>query len=88
MSNTPKIYQLYHDKEHAVLKVAPLQSIFYNTSLDKMLDINTPNVIVRYNEFYFFSFSRKSLVELARKMKDEWVQELEMKLATYNSIKI
>lgn len=83
-----KIYQLYHDKEHAILKVSPMHSVFYNCYIDKMLDKNNPDFVAYYNNRYFFSLSRKALVAMAKQMKEEWIQELEMKLEIYKNIKI
>lgn len=82
------IYQLYHDKEHGILKVSPLQRVFYDTNIDHQLAPFHEDYILFYNDFHLFSRSRKALVELARKMKEEWIQELEMKLEIYKSIKI
>lgn len=84
----PKIYQLYHDKEHGILKVSPMQRVFYNTNIDHRLAPFHEDYILYYNEFHYFSHSRKALVELARGMKEEWIQQLEMKLDIYKNIKI
>lgn len=83
-----KIYQLYHDKKHGILKVTPMHSVFYNCYIDKMLDKNNPDFVAYYNEQYFFSFSRKVLVQKAREMKEEWIKEVKVKLEMYKSIKI
>ena len=83
-----KIYQLYHDKEHAILKVSPMQRVFYDTNIDQQLAMFQEDYILHYNHCHYFSRSRKALVELARKMKEEWVQQLEIKLEIYKSIKI
>lgn len=83
-----KIYQLYHDKEHGILKVSPMHKAFYDTYIDHQLAPFHEDYILYYNDCHYFSRSRKALVELAREMKAEWVQELEMKLEMYKSIKI
>ena len=83
-----KIYQLYHDKENAILKVSPMQKVFYGTHIDQQLAPFHEDYILYYNHCHCFSRSRKALVELARKMKEEWVQQLEMKLELYKRINI
>ena len=83
-----KIYQLYHDQEHAILKVSPIHSVFYDTNIDQQLATLHEDGILYYNNCHYFSRSRKALVELAKKMKEEWIQQLEMKLEIYKSIKI
>lgn len=83
-----KIYQLYHDKENGILQVSPMIKTFLNTYVDKDL-INQPqDYILYFNSYYFFSLSRKALVQKAREMKEEWIQELETKLEMYKNIKI
>jgi len=84
-----KIYQLYHDKEKGVLEVSPMAKHFYTTIyVDKSLADQSQDYIVYYNSNFFFSLSRKALVQKAREMKAEWIQELEVKLEMYKSIKI
>lgn len=83
-----KIYQLYHDKEKGILKVSPMAKVFLNTYIDQNLANQPQDYIVYYNSNYFFSLSRKALVQKARDMKTEWVQELEIKLEMYKNIKI
>lgn len=83
-----KIYQLYHNKERATLKVSPMRKAFYNTNIDKMLAQQDKEYVLYYNTFYLFSFSRKALVQLARNMKEEWIAEAESKVEMYKSIKI
>lgn len=83
-----KVYQLHHDKSKAILKVSPMSKAFYHmTYVDKLLT-NATEEIIYYNTNYFFSFSRKALVQKAREMKEEWIKELEVKLEMYQSIKI
>lgn len=83
-----KIYQLYHDKEKGILKVSPMHRMFYDTNIDHQLAPFHEDYILYYNSFYYFSRSRKALVKLAREMKEEWIQQLEMKLEIYKNIKI
>lgn len=83
-----KIYQLYHDKEHGILRVSPMQKVFYDTNIDHQLAPFHEDYILYYNHCHLFSCSRKALVELARNMKTEWIQELEVKLEMYKNIKI
>lgn len=83
-----KIYQLYHDKAHGIIKVSPMHKSFYDTNIDHKLALFHEDYILFYNDSHLFSRSRKALVELARKMKEEWVRELEVKLEIYKNIKI
>lgn len=84
----PNAYQLEHDKEKAILKVSPIKTTFCKTYAHKALDDKPQDYIYRYNDNYFFSFSRKALIQKARQMKEEWVKELEVKLEMYKGIKI
>lgn len=83
-----KIYQLYHDKEKGILKVSPMKKTFFNTYIDKDLANQQQDYILYYNQCFFFSLSRKALVQKAREMKEEWIKELEVKLDICKSIKI
>ena len=83
-----KIYQLYHDKEKGDLRVSPIQRVFDNTYIDKALTDKPQDYIYCYNDCYFFSLSRKDLVQKAREIKEEWIKELEVKLEMYKNIKI
>lgn len=83
-----KIYQLYHDKSKAILKISPMIKAFYGTTyIDKLLT-NATEEIIYYNTNYFFSFSRKALVQKAREMKEEWIKEAEEILEMYKNIKV
>lgn len=82
------IYQLEHNKESGILKVYPIKKTFYKTYADKALTDKPQDYIYCYNPNYFFSFSRKALVQKAREMKSEWIKELEDKLEMYRNIKI
>ena len=82
------VYHLYYDKENAILKVSPIKKIFYKTYVDKALADKPQDYIYHYNENYFFSLSRKALVQKAREMKEEWIKEVEVKLEMYKKIKI
>ena len=84
----PKIYQLEHNKESGTLKVSPITKVFDKAYANKVLTDKPQDYIYHYNSNYFFSFSRKALVQLAKKMKEEWIKELEDKLEVYKSIKI
>jgi hypothetical protein len=82
------VYQLYHNKKEATLKVSPIKKIFYKTYADKALADKPQDYIYYHNENYFFSLSRKALVQKAREMKEECIKEMEVKLDMYKSIKI
>lgn len=83
-----KIYQLYHNKEKATIRVTPMSKMFYHKTYVDQLIASATEEIVYYNSNYFFSLSRKALVQKAREMKEEWIKELEVKLEMYKSIKI
>jgi hypothetical protein len=83
-----KIYQLYYDKKEGILRVSPMAKTFLDTYIDKNLANQPQDFILYYNPYYFFSLSRKALVQKAREMKEEWIKELEVKLEMYKNIKI
>jgi hypothetical protein len=83
-----KIYQLYHSKADGILRISPMQKVFINTYVDKGLANQSQDYVLYYNQNYFFSLSRKALVQKARKMKEEWIKEQEVKLDMYKNIKI
>ena len=83
-----KIYQLYHSKADCALKVSLIQKVFANTYVDKGLANQPQDYILYYNQNYFFSLSRKALVQKAREMKEGWIKEQEVKLEMYKNIKI
>ena len=82
------IYQLYCSKEEGALRVSLIKKMFYKTYADKALVDKPQNYIYSYNPNYYFSLSRKALVQKAREMKAEWIKELEIKLEMYKNIKI
>ena len=82
------IYQLYHDKESGILKVSLIKRVYDKAYANKALTDKPQDYIYNYNPNYFYSLSRKALVQKAREMKAEWIKELEVKLEMYKSIKI
>jgi hypothetical protein len=84
-----KIYQLHHNKTAGILRVSPMAKMFYyDTYVDKGLANKPQDYILYYNQNYFFSLSRKALVQKAKEIKEEWIKESEMKLEIYKNIKI
>lgn len=90
-----RAYQLYHDKNNFILKVTPLHKVFSNYPfINSHLENQPQNYIYYYNSKYYFSLSRKALVQKARELKEEWigeaeglVREAENKLQLYKNIK-
>ena len=88
MTIKPRAYQLYHDKENAVLKLSPIKKVFFNAYVDKCMVDKPQDYIMTYNQNYLFSFSRKALSQRAREMKAAWIKEAEDKLEMYKNIKV
>ena len=76
------MYELYHDKNKHEIRIKPLRNLFdhVRSQLNE-----TP---LRYNDYYWFCTARKPLVELAKKIKDSWIGELEESLDRVNKIDI
>lgn len=78
------MYKLYHNKngrELEVSKVKENQKWFLGLSCND-------NEIVRYNDCYYVSKSRKALNELAKQIRAEWIKEAEEVLEKYRKMEI
>lgn len=80
------MYQLYVNKKEYgnkyELKVKPLQAAF------KKRDFVITDEIMRHNNNYYFCKNRKSLIEKAKQIKQEWINEVEQELGKLKDIKI
>ena len=89
MTKSKQVYQLYHDKDKRLLKVSQCNKIFYNDpAIFLQFRNQSEDFVYYYNPNYYFSSSRKMLVQKARHLKEEWIKELESKLYLYKNIKI
>lgn len=78
------MYKLYYDKngmEIEVSKVKNFQKWFLKISCNG-------DEIVKYNDCYYVSKSRKALNELAKEIKAEWIKEIEQLLERYRNMEI
>lgn len=80
MGEVTTMYQLFHDKEKCILEIKPLKDVFKNVKITDEL--------LRYNQNYFFCNNRKSLKEFAERMKQEWIDEAQVRLDAVTQIKI
>lgn len=74
------MYSLYYDKEKGIIKVKKTSKILQN--------VEHKEEVTYYNSCYYLCLYRKPLVELARQMRDEWVEEYEGKINDLKSLKI
>ena len=83
------MYQLYIDKDVCKLKVTPLQTAFQKVGEIVKLEKNGSDTdILYYNSFYRMCKTRKVLVQLARDIKAEWLQEAMEQVKKIEEIKI
>ncbi len=85
------MYQIYYKRNDYKIDVKPLSKTFKNGVLMKnfIRDAeHNPGMIIRYNDCYSFSTSRKALVEFGRELKEKWISELKDEISRFESIKI
>lgn len=78
------MYKLYHNKNGMELEISKVKA---NQRWFLELSCNDDE-IVRYNDCYYVSKSRKPLNELAKKIKTEWIKEAEGLLEKYRNMEI
>ena len=74
------MYSLYFDKKSGGLKIQRGYSGFSG--------YNFPDTPYRYNDCYYLCKTRKPLAELAKEMRDEWIDELKSRITALESLKI
>lgn len=78
------MFSLYHNKkeiEIRIEKVKDYKKWFLELSCNE-------NEVVRYNDCYYVSNSRKALNDLAKKIKEDWIKEHEELLKKYQNMEI
>jgi len=84
------MYQIYIDRDKTKIQVKRLlksmDNYFTKESLQKAQE--NKGEIVRYNEYYYFSTSRKTLLEFGRKIKQNWIEELREEIKRIEAIEI
>ncbi|OHD20794.1 MAG: hypothetical protein A2Y34_07120 [Spirochaetes bacterium GWC1_27_15] len=76
------MYQLYQNKNDAIIKIQKLSKVFQ----DKESRIT--DEIMIFNDVYSFCKDRKKLKQKAEEIKQEWVNEAKALLEKYENIKI
>ncbi len=82
--NDKKVYTLFVDRYF--LQIKNSHKAFQNKFVYERLDKLEENSVIKHNENYFISYSRKELVKTAEKIAKEWKQELEDNLNKVNDI--
>lgn len=73
-------YTLYVSKNDAKIVVKKASTVFKNCKFT--------DDVVAYNDCYYFSTNRKKLIEKAKEIKNQWVEEARKTLEKYESIEI
>ena len=85
------MYQIYYSKKGYKIDVKPLAKVFKDGTLTRKFITdaeNNPGEVIRYNNCYSFSTSRKALVEFGHSLKEKWIDELRDEINRFESIKI
>lgn len=85
------MYQIYYSRYNYRIDVKPLSKTFKNGILTKNFlkgAEENPGKVVKYNDCYSFSTSRKALLEFSREIKEKWIGELKDEISRFESIKI
>ena len=85
------MYQIYYSRNNYRIDVKPLSKTFKDGMLMRnfLRDAEeNPGKVVRYNDCYSFSTSRKALLEFGREIKEKWIDELKDEISRFESIKI
>ena len=85
------MYQIYYSRYNYRIDVKPLSKTFKNGILTKNFlkgAEENPGNVVKYNDCYSLSTSRKALLEFSREIKEKWISELKDEISRFESIKI
>ena len=82
--NKLKVYALYHDKRHRIIKIECASRLL--SEYERLYASNEE--IVYYNENYYLSLNRKALLYKGREMKQQWIDECKEELRLIEAIKI
>lgn len=81
------MYQLYMNEGTLELKISTISSALRDTCVVILKDKDS-DVILNYNNHYKISKSRRALMQLAWKIKDEWLQQAKERVQKIEEIKI
>ena len=82
------MYQLYINEGTLELKVSQLEKHFLNEMCVSMLKDKEGDAILNYNKYYKVSKSRRALMQLAWRIKDEWLKQAKERVQKIESIEI
>ena len=83
------MYQLYIDKENFKLKIYPIQACLkYDRQILMYKSRGRDDEILHYNDLYAICKTRKVLLQYARNIKAEWLQEAKDRVEQIEAIKI
>lgn len=74
------MYSLYYNKEEGIIRVRKTHAALKN--------VEHKEEVTYYNDCYYLCLKRKTLIEFARQMRDEWIKEYESKIDDLKSLKI
>lgn len=76
------MYNLYVDKSETKIEIKPLRKVFHN-HIGSITD-----EVSQYNSVYYFCAKKKPLLDLATRIKEEWLKEAEERVNTIKKITI
>ena len=86
-----KVYALLHDEPSFITGkyrlVIESRKLWQSEGIIKFINA-AGTEIVRYNDVYYLSFSRKALLAKAREIKQQWIDKQKAVLAEIEAIKI
>ena len=74
------MYSLYYNKEQGIIKVSK--------SIKALQNEKYTEEVTYFNPYYYLCLYRKPLVELAKKIREEWIKEYESKINDLKNLKI
>lgn len=81
------MYQLYVNEETLELKVSKLSNTLISVCTSMLKD-KAGDEILSYNKYYKISKSRRALMLLAWRIKDEWLKQANERVQKIEEIKI
>ena len=76
------MYLLYHDKDNAIITVKKASKAMQDLDYDNTGKVNY------FNNHYFICLKRKPLLDKAREMKEQWLEEEKEKIMKIEAIEI